>query len=222
MFDDLRRRYVDSPSRGWALRWCLPPDDFSRQGPPDLATEPQFIAANMTTNASGWTAGEPPQTRAGGHDWWRVRWASRRNRRLRDRNRHFTGNYPPGAEIEVCRRTKPIPATTQAGRRYAAPETSRATTAGLVSHRSRRAVTHVRLHISPTAASRGCGSGGGCCPTGRSSAPTRRGPAGDGQWRARPHSQRRALCWMRQLTAPGRASTWGDGWETRRRREPGS
>ena len=68
----------------------------------------------------GW---ESRRKRTGGHDWCVIRLGAAACRRLRDRHSHFTGNYPPGAEIEVCAATRRFQTMRRAGRSHRAPGT---------------------------------------------------------------------------------------------------
>jgi allantoicase len=135
---------------------------------------------------------------------------------------HFTGNYPPGAEIEVCRSEAAVPGEeagwTKVTERLALNGDDRV----FVPVDHREPVTHVRLHIFPdggVARLRVWGRVAKDWSTVPADAPVDllamenggRGIIANDQHYGR----------VENLTAPGRGINMGDGWETRRRREPG-
>ena len=162
-------------------------------------------------------------TRVPGHDWCVVRLGVQvLVAGFEIDTSHFTGNYPPGAEIEVCRSDTTVPGDEVVwllvlfcfvffGNDRVYVHVDHADT-----------VTHVRLHIFPD---------GGV-------ARLRVWGRVDKDWSRVAGDERLDLLAMENggrgiiandehfgrvenLTAPGRGIDMGDGWETRRRREPG-
>jgi allantoicase len=134
----------------------------------------------------------------------------------------FTGNYPPSASVDGC----PVGADPQLPTSWIGLLSSVALSGNrhhyLLARPSERLYSHVRLNIFPD---------GGVARLrvyGRpSAAGVRPGPDGLVDLVARVHGGR-ALCWndahfghCDNLLLPGRGINMGDGWETRRRREPG-
>ncbi len=116
MFDDLRRRYVDPGPARLGSEVVYATDDFFADKARLISPEPPvFVPQVRRERQVDGRLGKPPQAHA-------------RPRLVRDQagvpgeiagfeidTSHFTGNYPPGAEIEVCAPTPISRATTPAG-----------------------------------------------------------------------------------------------------------
>jgi allantoicase len=222
MFDDLRRRYVDLAQPRLGSEVVYATDDFfadkSRLISP---AEPVFIPGKYDENGKWMDGWESRRKRSPGHDWCVIRLGVPGVvAGFEIDTRHFTGNYPPGAEIEVCRSDEENPQDgwTTVTQRLALKGDDRV----YVPVEHDQPVSHVRLHIFPDG-----------------------GVARLRVWgRVQPDFSRLrdgevidllALAWggrgiiandehygrVGNLTAPGRGVDMGDGWETRRRREPG-
>jgi allantoicase len=222
MFDDLRRHYVNLAQPRLGAEVVYATDDFFADKARLIdPSEPVFIAHKYDENGKWMDGWESRRKRIPGHDWCVVRLGvPGLVAGFEIDTRHFTGNYPPGAEIEVCRSTDEVPGdgwikvTDRLGlkgddRIYVPVEHD-------------LPVTHVRLHIFPD---------GGVARLrvwGRVAK----------DWSAVDPDERLDLLAMENggrgiiandehygavenLTAPGRGVNMGDGWETRRRREPG-
>jgi allantoicase len=222
--DDLRRHYVDlaQPRLGSSVVFAT--DDFFADKSRLIAPAPPvFIPGKYDDNGKWMDGWESRRKRVAGHDWCVVRLGVPGVvAGFEIDTSHFTGNYPPGAMIEVCNSAEETPGddagwTAVTGRldlkgdnRLYAP----------IQHDA--PVTHVRLHIYPD---------GGVARLrvwGRVRPDWSVVEAGEVidllalEWGGRgviandEHYGRVA-----NLTAPGRGVDMGDGWETRRRREPG-
>jgi len=187
----------------------------------------QFVPGRFDANGKWMDGWESRRKRSAGHDWCLVRLGCRGVIRGFDVDTsHFTGNYPPAVSIEaaVCDRDD-VDALLAAAWSEILP----ATALGPDSHHllesaSSAAWTHLRVNIYPD---------GGMARLrvyGR--------PVG-GLEAARPGERvdlvalangGRAVAWndasfgsaVSNLLLPGAARDMGDGWETRRRREPGN
>jgi len=224
MFDDLRRQYVDLAQPRLGAEVVYATDDFFADKARLISpAEPVFIPGKYDDNGKWMDGWESRRKRVPGHDWCVVRLGAQGIvAGFEIDTSHFTGNYPPGAEIEVCRSADAIPADdagwTKVTPRLALNGNDRAYVA--VDHDA--PVTHVRLHIFPD---------GGV-------ARLRVWGRVDKDWSAVDAEARLDLLAMENggrgiiandehfgrvenLTAPGRGVDMGDGWETRRRREPG-
>jgi allantoicase len=224
MFENLRRQYVNlaQPRLGAAVTYAT--DDFFADKARLIdSTEPRFIPDKYDENGKWMDGWESRRKRIPGHDWCVVRLGvPGLVAGFEIDTRHFTGNYPPGAEIEVCASDDAIPdegaGWTKVTRRLALNGDDRVYVA--IAHAE--PVTHVRLHIFPD---------GGVARLrvwGRVAK----------DWSAIDASEAVDLLAMENggrgiiandehygaienLTALGRGVNMGDGWETRRRREPG-
>ncbi|MDB5669811.1 MAG: allantoicase, partial [Alphaproteobacteria bacterium] len=220
-FDDLRRHHIDLAQPRLGSEVVYATDDFfaekSRLIDP---ADPVFLPGKYDENGKWMDGWESRRKRIPGHDWCVVRLGvPGLVAGFEVDTSHFTGNYPPGAEIEVCRSDGAVP-DDQAGWTNA---TGRLALNGddriyvPIAHDA--PVTHVRLHIFPD---------GGVARLriwGRVAK----------DWSTVPDEARIDLLAMENggrgiiannehygrvenLTAPGRGINLGDGWETRRRR----
>jgi len=223
-FDDLRRHYVDlaQPRLGSSVVFAT--DDFfadkSRLISP---AEPVFIPGKYDENGKWMDGWESRRKRVPGHDWCVVRLGvPGLVAGFEIDTRHFTGNYPPGAMVEVCRSDDEVPGDDAGWRDLTGRLDLRGDDRIYVPVDAGEPVTHVRLHIYPD---------GGVARLrvwGRALVDwSRLDPdevvdllamemGGRGVIANDEHYGRVA-----NLTAPGRGVDMGDGWETRRRREPG-
>ncbi len=224
MFDDLRRQYVDLAQPRLGAEVVYATDDFFADKARLISpAAPVFIPGKYDDNGKWMDGWESRRKRVPGHDWCVVKLGAQGIvAGFEIDTSHFTGNYPPGAEIEVCRSTDAIPGDdagwVKVTPRLALNGNDRVYVA--VDHDA--PVTHVRLHIFPD---------GGV-------ARLRVWGRVDKDWSAVDADTRLDLLAMENggrgiiandehfgrvenLTAPGRGVDMGDGWETRRRREPG-
>jgi allantoicase len=198
-------------------------DDFF--APKDRLIEPGpavFIPGKYDDNGKWMDGWESRRRRGPGHDHCTVRLGCPGIIKGVDIDTsHFTGNYPPAASLEACRSERDpgadaawveiLPATGLTGNahHYRAIEDD-------------RIWTHVRLHIYPD---------GGVARLRVYGQVHREWSDGDKtqivDLAALENGGRAIACNDRHygtpqnLLAPGRATFMGDGWETRRRREPG-
>ena len=199
-------------------------DDFFADKSRMLQDAPAVWLEDKYDNNGKWMDGwESRRRRQGGHDWCVVKLGVKGVIRGVDIDtRHFTGNYPPAASLEACVSD-------------AAPDDKTVWTEILpaqglgpsASHffaiHSAQAWTHVRLHIYPD---------GGVARLRIYGEPVP-------QWQASDKKAVYELSAVRNggrivgyndahygtvwtLLTQGRGVNMGDGWETRRRREPGN
>ena len=224
MFDDLRRHHVNLAQPRLGAEVVYATDDFFADKARLIdPAEPVFVPDKYDDNGKWMDGWESRRKRTPGHDWCVVRLGVRGAvAGFEIDTRYFTGNYPPGAEIEVCRSDEKVP-DEQAGWEKV---TGRLALKGgdriWVPIDHFEPVTHVRLHIFPD---------GGL-------ARLRVWGRVYKNWIEFRRDERLDLLAMENggrgiiandehygrienLTAPGRGVNMGDGWETRRRREPG-
>ena len=223
-FDDLRRLHVDlaQPRLGSAVVHAT--DDFFADKARLISpADPVFIPGKYDENGKWMDGWESRRKRAPGHDWCVVRLGVPGIiAGFEIDTAHFTGNYPPGAELEVCRSNAEVPGD-DAGWSAVTPRLElKGDDRVYVPIDHDDPVTHVRLHIHPDGGVARLRIWGRVCPDW-----TRVGAdevvdllavarGGRGIIANDEHYGRGA-----NLTAPGRGADMGDGWETRRRREPG-
>jgi allantoicase len=187
------------------------------------AGEPQWRAGVYDANGKWMDGWESRRRRDQGHDFCVVRLgASATLAVLEIDTRHFTGNYPPFASVEACR----IAGDPDANTRWSVLLAQVA----LVGNQrnffpveSAQVWTHLRLNIFPD---------GGVArfrAYGTVQFDWARAAAGNGpvDLVAALHGGRAIACSdehygsMHNVLLPGRGKSMADGWETRRRREPG-
>jgi allantoicase len=199
-------------------------DDFF--GPKERllqAGEPVFLPDKYDANGKWMDGWESRRRRTAGHDWCVIALGVPGLLAGFDIDtRHFTGNYPPSASIDACPQGADpqlasswvcvLPALSLSGNRRHLVLAQ----AGGVVH------SHVRLNIFPDGGVARLRVYGRPAPV---DIPT--GPDGLVDLLALVHGGR-PLAWndahfgtCENLLLPGRGADMGDGWETRRRREPG-
>ncbi len=222
MFDDLRRQYVDLAQPRLGSEVVFATDDFFADKARLIdPAPPVFIPGKYDDNGKWMDGWESRRKRVPGHDWCVIRLgAAGVVAGFEIDTAHFTGNYPPGAEIEVCRSDEASPETGWV------KVTPRLDLKGddriYVPVEQADPITHVRLHIYPDGGVARLRVWGRVDPDWSKVGADqvidllavawggRGGIANDEHYGA-----------VGNLTAPGRGVNMGDGWETRRRREPG-
>ena len=223
MFDDLRRRYVDLAQPRLGSEVVYATDDFfaDRSRLIDPAA-PVFIPGKYDDNGKWMDGWESRRKRVAGHDWCVVRLGvPGLVAGFEIDTSHFTGNYPPGAMLEVCRSDEAIP-----GEGAWTALTGQLELLGddriYVPVEHGEPVTHVRLHIYPDGGVARLRVWGRVLPDWSKLAPGEAvdllATANGGRGIVANNEHYGAVA---NLTAPGRGVNMGDGWETRRRREPG-
>ena len=111
MFDDLRRHYVNLAQPRLGAEVIYATDDFFADKARLIdPAEPVFIPGKYDENGKWMDGWESRRKRTPGHDWCVVRLGvPGLVAGFEIDTRHFTGNYPPGAEIEVCRSDEAVP-----------------------------------------------------------------------------------------------------------------
>ncbi|MDB5423162.1 MAG: allantoicase, partial [Phenylobacterium sp.] len=111
MFDDLRRQYVDLAQPRLGSEVVYATDDFFADKARLIAPEPPLWVPGKYDDNGKWMDGwESRRKRTPGHDWCVVRLGVPGEiAGFEIDTSHFTGNYPPGAELEVCRSDEAVP-----------------------------------------------------------------------------------------------------------------
>ncbi|SDU38487.1 allantoicase [Stappia sp. ES.058] len=220
---EFARTDINLASAGLGAKALSVTDDFFASVDRMLADdEAVFIADKYDDNGKWMDGWESRRRRGPGHDSAVVRLAARgRITGFDVDTAHFTGNYPPACRIEACAvEGDPDGSTVWS-------ELVGMAALGPSAHHyfacdSDTAWTHVRLHIHPD------GGVGRFRVYGRPQIDRASVGSGDVDL-ASALNGARVLAFSdahygayHRLLAPGRGVNMGDGWETRRRREPGS
>jgi allantoicase len=224
MFAELRRHHVDLAQPRFGAEVVHATDDFFADKARLIdPAEPVFIPGKYDENGKWMDGWESRRKRTPGHDWCVVRLGVPGIvAGFEIDTRHFTGNYPPGAEIEVCRSDKANP-DEQGGWTKVTPRLAlKGDDRVYVPVEHGEPVSHVRLHIFPDGGVARLRVWGKVAKDWSKVDPDARVDllamenGGRGIIANDEHYGR-----IENLTAPGRGVDMGDGWETRRRREPG-
>ena len=224
MLDTLRSRYVNLAQPRLGAEVVYATDDFFADKARLIdPAPPVFIPGKYDENGKWMDGWESRRKRVPGHDWCVVRLGVPGIvAGFEVDTSHFTGNYPPGAEIEVCNSGEAVPGD-DAGWVKVTPRLDlKGDDRIWVPIDHVKPVTHVRLHIFPDGGVARLRVWGRVSKDWSQVAPgTRldllamenggRGIIANDEHYGAPEN----------LTAPGRGVNMGDGWETRRRREPG-
>jgi len=224
MFEALRRHHVDLAQPRLGAEVVYATDDFFADKARLIdPAEPVFIPGKYDENGKWMDGWESRRKRTPGHDWCVVRLGVPGVvAAFEIDTRHFTGNYPPGAEIEVCRSDSAIPDEGAAWTKVTPRLTLKGDDRVYVPVEHREPVSHVRLHIFPDGGVARLRVWGSVAKDWSKVARDARidllamENGGRGILANDEHFGR-----VENLTAPGRGVDMGDGWETRRRREPG-
>ena len=110
-FDELRRHYINLAQPRLGAEVVHATDDFFADKARLIdPAEPVFIPGKYDENGKWMDGWESRRKRVPGHDWCVVRLGVPGVvAGFEIDTRHFTGNYPPGAEIEVCRSVGAMP-----------------------------------------------------------------------------------------------------------------
>ena len=224
MFDTLRRLFIDLAQPRLGAKVVFATDDFfadkARLIHPE---EPVFIPGKYDANGKWMDGWESRRKRIPGHDWCVVRLGVPGVvAGFEIDTRHFTGNYPPGAEIELCRSDEEVPGEDAGWTRITERLALKGDDRIYVPIEHHVPVTHVRLHIFPDGGVARLRVWGRVAKDWSEVGSDERldllamENGGRGIIANDEHYGR-----VENLTAPGRGVNMGDGWETRRRREPG-
>jgi len=217
--DDFAKNWVDlaQPRLGGEVVFAT--DDFfaAKERLIDPA-EPVFIPGKYDANGKWMDGWESRRRRDGGHDACVVRLGRPGViHGIEIDTRNFTGNFPPAASIEWCRSGERQPAS---GWQTLVPATAlKGNDRLFLSVTMAEVVTHLRLNIFPD---------GGVARLRVYGQVMRDWTAGERADLAAMENGALPVAAndehfgkVSNMLAPGKARDMGDGWETRRRREPG-
>ena len=222
---DLLKRYTNvADERLGAVALFATDDFFAAKERMLQPTEPQWREGVYDAHGKWMDGWESRRRRDQGHDYCIVRLGAPSTlAALEIDTRHFTGNYPPFASVEACRSDTDPDANTRWS--VLLPQSAVAgNQRNFYPVQSTEVWTHLKLNIFP--------DGGvarfrayGAVSYDWAAAAAAAGGAVD--LVAALHGGRALACsdehygLMHNVLLPGRAKSMADGWETRRRREPG-
>ncbi|GAB4350108.1 MAG: allantoicase [Oricola sp.] len=217
-------RYPNLASAGLGAAIVSVTDDFFAEAPRMLAdSDPVFIPDKYDDNGKWMDGWESRRRRGPGHDHAVIQLAAPALIRGFDIDTsHFTGNYPPACSIDACN----LPAGTAPDDATAwhplVPITPLGPSAHhFVAHDGDRAWTHLRLNIFPDGGVARLRAYGLAQPSGHAEGEELDLASIMNGARIAGFSDAHYGNYHRLLT-PTVPENMGDGWETRRRREPGN
>jgi allantoicase len=224
MFENLRRQYVNLAQVRLGAEVVHATDDFFADKARLIdAGEPVFIPDKYDENGKWMDGWESRRKRTPGNDWCVVRLGvPGLVAGFEIDTRHFTGNYPPGAELEVCRSGDAVPGEQAGWTKVTARLKLHGDDRIYVPIAHEEPVTHVRLQIFPDGGVARLRVWGRVAKDWSAVDPDARLDllAMENGGRGIIANDEHYGC-IENLTAPGRGVNMGDGWETRRRRELG-
>ena len=199
-------------------------DDFFAERSRMLKDEdPVFIPGEYDDNGKWMDGWESRRRRDSGHDWCVVKLAcAGRIRELELDTRHFTGNYAPAASLEACYSDEHNPGDEAEWTEILPPSALNGNEQRSFNIDHDQVVTHLRLHIYPdggVARLRVYGTPEKNWQQVQADSVVDLAASLNGGLALECNDEHFGS--MHNLLAPGRGADMGDGWETRRRREPG-
>jgi allantoicase len=187
-------------------------------------TEPQWREGVYDANGKWMDGWESRRRRDQGHDYCVIKLGAPAKLTVLDIDtRYFTGNYPPFASVEACRIEGSLDASTKWS--VLLPQISLAANQrNLFALQSEQVWTHLKLNIFPDGGVARFRAYGSVQYDWARAAPSAGGAV---DLIAALHGGRAIACSdehygsMHNVLLPGRGTSMADGWETRRRREPG-
>ena len=221
---DLLKRHINvADERLGAVALYATDDFFAAKERMLKSTEPEWRAGVYDENGKWMDGWESRRRRDEGHDHCIVKLAAPSTlAALEIDTRHFTGNYPPFASVQACR-IEGAPDTHTSWKALLPQSALTGNQRNFFAVESNEVWTHLKLNIFP--------DGGvarfrayGAVHFDWGSASSGSGPV---DLAAALHGGRALACSdehygsMHNVLLPGRGASMADGWETRRRREPG-
>jgi allantoicase len=224
MSEALQKKWINLASEKLGAKALFASDDFFAAKERMLSdAEPVFIEGKFDDNGKWMDGWESRRKRGEGYDYCVVELCKAGVVHGVDIDtRHFTGNYPPAASVDACFSPNVAPDENIEWSEIVSPSNLQGDSHHVVSVESRRVFTHVRVNIYPD---------GGIARLRVYGTPECHWDSHDPNalidLAAMLQGGRAIVCnnehfgRMHKLLMPGRGINMLDGWETRRRREPG-
>lgn len=219
------RRYVNLANPLLGARALAASDQFFAPMDRMLAPGPAVFIPDKYDEHGKWMDGwETRRKRSTGYDWCIVRLARTGTIHGIDIDTsHFTGNFPPAASIEACHSPDSLPAEDTEWTEIVPSTTLQGNSHHYLEVQSPRAFTHIRINIYPDggiARLRIYGSPRADWYGAEKGTLVDLAAIENGSYVIAASNEHFGLATT--LLMPGRGLNMGDGWETRRRREPGN
>jgi allantoicase len=222
---EFTRRFVNLADARLGARALTASDDFFAPRERMLNPEPAvFIPGKYDDNGKWMDGWESRRKRTGGYDWCIVRLARAGVVHGIDLDTsHFTGNFPPAASIDAARVTEGEPGADTRWTEIVASTSLKGDSHHYLEVADPEAYTHLRVNIYPDggiARLRVYGQPQVDWAGADRTALVELGAMEHGARLVAANNQHFGTA--STLLMPGRGANMGDGWETRRRREPGN
>ena len=185
--------------------------------------DPVFIPGKFDDHGKWMDGWESRRRRGGGYDHCIVRLGCRGIvKAINIDTSHFTGNYPPEASIDMCTSDQPVPDADSQWHPLVERRPLNGNSHHLLEVDSGEPVTHLRLNIFPDGGVARLRAYGVITPDWQAQDPHVPFDLAAMENGGRPlHCNDEHFGSLSNIIAPGKGVNMGDGWETRRRREPG-
>lgn len=185
--------------------------------------EPVFISGKYDDHGKWMDGWESRRKRGPGHDFCIVKLGHPGVvHAIEIDTRNFTGNYAPRASVDCIASDERVPGEGAPWRPIVPRTDLKGDSRHPIAIASPQFVTHLRLNIFPDGGVARLRAFGRVTPPWGAEKPKERADLGAMENGAVPiYANNEHFGRLANLTAPGGAANMGDGWETRRRREPG-
>ncbi len=222
---DFTRRHVNLADARLGAKALSCSDDFFAEMSRMLNPEPAvFVPGKYDSNGKWMDGWESRRKRVAGHDWCIVRLARPGVIHGLDLDTsHFTGNFPPAASIEACDLASGEPDAATAWFPLLASMNLKGNSHHYVALESGRRASHLRVNLFPDgglARLRVYGTPDFAFAQAEADGLIDLVAALNGGTVVATNNEH--FGFASNLLLPGRGVNMGDGWETRRRREPGN
>ncbi len=221
---DFAKGWVDLAQPRLGTEVVFASDDFF--APKDRLispTDPVFIPGKFDDHGKWMDGWESRRRRGGGYDHCILRLGCRGIVKAIDIDTsHFTGNYPPEASIDMCVSDKPVPDADSEWHSLVERRPLNGNSHHLLEVDCAAPITHLRLNIFPDGGVARLRVYGVITPDWEAQDPHMPIDLAAMENGGRPlHCNDEHFGSLSNIIAPGKGANMGDGWETRRRREPG-
>ena len=219
--DDFAKNWVDLAQPRLGSRVVYATDDFfadkSRLIDPD---EPVFIPGKYDTNGKWMDGWESRRRRDAGHDHCIVKLGKPGLiKGVEIDTRNFTGNFPPAASIDWCRSDKAVPLASAKWLPLLGPTALQGNSRLTLPIALNEVATHLRLNIFPDGGVARLRVYGQVVRDWKKGERLDLAAMENGGLPVAANDEHFGQ--VSNMLAPGKSRDMGDGWETRRRREPG-
>ncbi|PCI63428.1 MAG: allantoicase [Kordiimonadales bacterium] len=222
---DFTRRFINlaSPRLG-AVVTAATDDFFADKARLIDPADPVFIVGKYDDNGKWMDGWESRRKRTTGHDHCIIKLGQPGIiEGFNIDTSHFTGNFPPAASIDVCSSDADVPGSDADWQELVAPTDLNGDSHHYIEARSEKPCTHLRLNILPDGGIARLRVYGSFYKNWQPADYENEIDLVAAENGGRPIvANNEHFGILANIMAPGRGINMGDGWETRRRREPGN